>query len=178
MRLMDILYRYLLIVIACASLLLGIQIPNFADQYEKRVDAHLREVTKNLAPFQEIANKYFGGSLDKLIELHRQSGEKAFREEGDAIEKMVQRKARFEADLAALQGSLAVKMVHIVFNGDQELLDETIVQYTYTVPLNQDAIVAGAVVAAVVLLLLELLLAAVRYSSERIIRRVRRVTNL
>lgn len=160
---MDILYRYLLIIVACIALLLGIQIPNLVDQYQKRVDAHLREVTINLQPFQDIANKYFGGSLDKLIELHHKSGEKAFQDEGLAIEKMIQRKRRFEADLAALQVSLPMKVVHILLNGDREMIDETMGQYTYAVPLNQDAIMAGAAVTAAILLALELLLALVRY---------------
>ncbi len=82
----DILYRYFIVVVACISLLIGLQIPNFIDQYQKRVDAHLREVTINLQPFQDIANKYFGGDIKKLIELHRNSDIKAFQEEGAAIE--------------------------------------------------------------------------------------------
>ncbi len=171
---MDILYRYLLIIIACAAMLVGIQIPNLVDQYEKRVDAHLREVTINLKPYQEIANKYFGGSLDKLIELHHKSDVKAFQEEGDAIANMVKRKLRFEADLAALQGSLPLKIIHTVFDGDKELIEETLQQYTYAVPLNQDALAAGAALAAVTLLLTELLLALVRYISDALIIRFRR----
>ena len=78
---MDFLYRYLLIVIACVALLAGIQLPNLVDQYQKRIDAHLREVTANLKPYQEIANKFTGGSLDQLIELHRRSNEKAFQDD-------------------------------------------------------------------------------------------------
>ena len=65
----NIIYRYLMVVVACISLLIGLQIPNFVDQYQKRIDARLREVTINLQPFQEIANKYFGGDIGKLIEL-------------------------------------------------------------------------------------------------------------
>ncbi|HMC13049.1 MAG TPA: DUF2937 family protein [Gallionellaceae bacterium] len=175
---MNILYRYLLIIIAGIALLLGIQIPNLADQYEKRVDAHLREVKINLQPFQDIADKYFGGSLEKLIELHHKSEVKAFQDEGAAIEDMVKRRLRFEADLAALQVSLPMKVVHILFNGDREMIDETLEQYTYAVPLNQDAVMTGAVVAAVILLALELLLALVRYISEAAIRHLRRPSGL
>src|SRR5512143_3181415 len=105
----NILYRYLFVVVACISLLIALQVPNFVDQYEKRLDAHLREVTINLQPFQDIANKYFGGDLNKLIELHRNSDVKPFQEEGAAIAKMLQRKLRFETDLAALQVSLPLK---------------------------------------------------------------------
>jgi len=166
----SILYRYLFVVVACISLLIGLQIPNFVDQYQKRVDAHLREVTINLQPFQEIANKYFGGDLGKLIALHRSSDAKPFQEEGAAIEKMVQRKLRFEADLAALQTSLPLKAWHVLLHGDREMIDEALEQYSYAVPLNQDALIFGAGVALTILLLLELLLALIRYAYTKLIR--------
>lgn len=167
----DILYRYLLIVIACIALLLGLQVPNFVDQYQKRVDAHLREVTVNLQPFQDIAAKYFGGDMNKLIELHRNSGEKPFQDEGAAIEKMVQRKLRFEADLAALQVSLPMKALHVLLDGDREMIDEALGQYTYAVPLNQDALLFGGGVALTILLLVELLLALVRFVLRKLTRK-------
>src|SRR5512135_256037 len=166
----NILYRYLIVIVACIALLIGLQVPNFIDQYQKRVDAHLREVSINLQPFQEIANKYFGGDLNKLIELHRNSGEKPFQEEGAAIEKMVQRKLRFEADLAALQVSLPLKALNVLLHGDREMIDEALGQYSYNVPLNQDALVFGACAALAILLLVELLLALARYTSKKLIR--------
>jgi hypothetical protein len=165
-----ILYRYLMIVVACISLLLGLQIPNFVDQYQKRVDAHLREVTVNLQPFQDIAAKYFSGDMNKLIELHRASSERAFQEEGAAIEKMVARKLRFEADLAALNTSLPQKALHVLLHGDQEILDEALAQYSYAVPLDQDALVFGACVAIVILLLVELLFALVGLARKKLSR--------
>ena len=164
-----ILYRYLMIVVACISLLIGLQIPNFVDQYQKRVDAHLREVSVNLLPFQEIANKYFSGDIGKLIALHRNSEVKPFQEEGLAIEKMVARKLRFEDDFAALQTSLPVKALNILLHGDQEIIDEAMAQYSYSVPLNQDALVFGACVALAILLLLELLLALARLVSGKLL---------
>lgn len=161
----SILSRYLIAIVACIGLLLGIQLPNLADQYGKRVDAHLREVTLNFQPFQEIANKYFDGSIEKLIELHHTSEVKPFHEEGDAIEKMFKRKQRFTAEASALKASLPNKIAHVLFNSDKEMMDETLGQYSYTVPLNQDALMVGATVAAVILLLLELLLALARHAA-------------
>jgi hypothetical protein len=165
-----ILYRYLMIIVACVTLLLGLQIPNFVDQYQKRVDAHLREVTANLQPFQDIAAKYFGGDMNKLIELHRTSGEKPFQEEGVAIEKMVARKLRFEADLAALNTSLPLQALHVLFRGDKEIRDEALAQYSYAVPLNRDALVFGACVAIAILLLVELLFALARLGRKKLSR--------
>jgi hypothetical protein len=166
----DILYRYLMIIVACIALVIGLQVPNFVDQYQKRVDAHLREVTINLQPFQDIANKYFAGDLNKLIALHSNSGEKPFQEEGAAIEKMMQRKLRFEADLAALQTSLPLKAWHVVFHGDREMIDEALGQYTYNVPLTQDALIFGAGAALLILMLVESLLALARFASARFFR--------
>lgn len=164
----DILYRYLIVIVACIALLLGLQVPNFVDQYQKRVDAHLREVTVNLQPFQDIAAKFFGGDMNKLIELHRNSSEKPFQEEGAAIEKMIQRKLRFEADLAAMQTSLPQKALHVLLHGDQEILDEALGQYSYAVPLNQDALIFGAGAAVIILMLVELLLALARLTLRKL----------
>ncbi len=163
-----VLYRYLMIIVACIALLIGLQVPNFADQYQKRVDAHLREVSINLQPYQEIANKYFSGDLNKLIELHRNSTVQPFRDEGQAIARMVARQQRFAADMAALQTSLPLKALHILLHGDKEMLDEVMAQYSYAVPLHQDALAFGACAAFAVLLLVELLLALARLAFRKL----------
>ncbi|GAB1233890.1 DUF2937 family protein [Ferrigenium sp. UT5] len=165
----NILHRYLLVIVACVALLAGLQIPNLVDQYEKRVDAHLREVTANLQPFQEISNKYFGGDLNGLLALHRNSDQASFREEGAALEKMMQRKLRFTQERAALQVSLPLKALHVIFHADQEMMDEVLGQYSYAVPLDRDALTFGAGSALAMLLLVELALALARTVLARIV---------
>lgn len=163
---MSILFRYFMIVIACAALLAGIQIPNLADQYGKRVDAHLREVTINFQPFQDIANQHTHGKIDELIEMHRRSDIPTFRAEGSAIERMYQRKLRFEAEARALQTNLFKRVFHILLRPDSEMLEETLIQYSATVPLNQDAIIFGALFALVAMLLIEGLYALLNRGAQ------------
>lgn len=170
---MFFLQRYLMIAIACAALLVGIQLPNLADQYTKRIDAHLREVTANLLPFQQVANQYAKGSLQELIAMHRRADQPVFRAEADAIEKLFQRKQRFEAESLALQQSLPLRIGYILLRGDREMLDETLVQYSATVPFNLDAILFGAAFALAVLLLIDGLLALYR----RVAREIKRQLN-
>ena len=165
---MVFLQRYLMIAIACAALLVGIQLPNLADQYTKRVDAHLREVTANLLPFQQVANQYANGSLEGLIAMHRRADQPVFRAEADAIEKLLRRKQRFEAEFLAVQKSLPLRIGHILLQGDRELLDQTVAQYSANVPLDQDAILFGAVFAFAVLLLIDVLLALYRQLARQI----------
>jgi len=128
----------------------------------------LREVTIDLQPFQEIADKYFGGDMGKLIELHKTSAEKPFQDEGAAIEQMVARKLRFETDMAALNTSLPLRVIHVLFHGDREILNEATAQYSYAVPLNQDALIFGAGAALAILLLVELLLALLRMAWKKL----------
>jgi hypothetical protein len=159
---MSVLLRYVMIVIACICLLAGMQLPHLADQYAKRVDATLREVTINFQPFLIIANQHTGGNVEALIAMHRQSNVAAFKAEGDAIERMYQRKLRFEGEAKALQTHLPGRLWHVAFRADPDLREQTLIQYNATVPLTQDALISGGVVALVMLLLLEAAMAAGR----------------
>ena len=131
------------------------QLPNLTDQYAKRLDATLREVTINLQPFLIIANEHTGGDIEALIALHRQSDVATFKAEADAIERIYRRKQRFEAERKAMQTHLPGRLFHILFRADKDLREQTLLQYSATVPLTQEALMSGGVVALFMLLLLE-----------------------
>lgn len=170
---MNVIYRYLMIIVACVSLLIGLQVPSFVDQYQKRVDAHLREVIVNLQPFVDIATKYFDGDMEKLLALHRNSEAQPFKEEGKAIEQMLQRKTHFQAELNALNTDLPQRALHVLLHSDTQLREEALAQYSYTVPLDIPALSFGAGAAIIVLLLVELLLASLRGCIAIVMRRIR-----
>lgn len=160
---MSFLLRYLLIAVACTFMLLGMQLPSLTDQYGKRVDASLREVTLNFQPFLIIANQHTAGNVEALIKLHRDSNVAPFKAEGEAIERMYQRKLKLEGEHKALQTHLPGRLWHMFFRADADLREQTLVQYSATAPLTQEALVSGAVVAVVMLLLLEGAMALGRY---------------
>lgn len=152
---MSVLLRYFMIVVACVFLLLGMQLPNLTDQYGKRVDASLREVTLNFQPFLIIANQHTGGDIEALIALHRQSNVAVFKAEADAIERIYKRKQHLEAQRKAMQSRLPGQLWHMLFHADADLREQTLLQYSATVPLTQEALIAGGTVALLMLLLLE-----------------------
>ncbi len=160
---MRVLYRYLLILIACASILLGIQIPNFVDQYEKRLDAHFIEVEKSLRGYQEIANRHYNGSVAALIKKHEESEERVNRDEAEPIRNIYERYLRFKNEKRSLETDLAGKAAFIIAKGDRELINETYINYSFTIPLNQAAVLSGALSAAFVLVVVELLLTALSW---------------
>lgn len=163
-------YRYCCIVIACVLLLTGLQVPAFVDQYEKRLDAHLIEVTANLRGFQEIADEYYEGSIDALIKKHESSTDLTFQLEAKPIADMYNRYRKFLREKEQLDTNLVYQIVHIVHGADNELLEETINSYTYTITLNKESVISGAVLLIVGLLIADLL----SFSVSAGIRRHRR----
>lgn len=154
---MHTLYRYFLVLAAGTALLAGVQAPNFADQYEMRLDAHLREAEANLRGYQDIADRYFGGSLAALLAKHEQSADTVFRAEAKPLRELFARYRRFNAEKQALATGLAGKLLFIATRGDRTLAAETWAGYSFTVPLNGTAVTAGFIVMAVAVLLIELL---------------------
>ena len=149
--------NYLRLIVFALGLLIGIQLPGFVDQYVKRVDAHLIEVSRNFAGFQEIADKYFGGDVEALIAHHVASADQAFHDEARSIREMYARLALLRAELAALKGSLAQQILHVAFHPNKEILDETRAAYTYTVPLSPPAVICGVALGALLAMLVEAL---------------------
>jgi Protein of unknown function (DUF2937) len=158
---MNTIYRYLLIMIACASILLGIQIPSFVDQYEKRLDAHLIEAENNLRGYQDIADKFYGGSIASLLDKHERSLDETFKAEAQPIKNIFERYRRFAKAKLSLDTGLPGKIAFIITQGDKELINETYTSYSFTVPLNGAAVACGFMVMAVMVLLVELIRIAV-----------------
>lgn len=159
---MSLIPRLILLVVACTALLVGIQVPNFTEQYQKRVDAHLQEARTNLAPFQAIADLHHGGSIDALIAHHEASPDPTFRAEGDAILHIKRRVEHFEQELAQLAAPLPRQVWHMATHGDRELLEETRDQYSFGILLDQTALLTGLAFVLPLVLILELLFAALR----------------
>ncbi|MEX1222182.1 MAG: DUF2937 family protein [Idiomarina sp.] len=151
------LYRYLFVAIACITLLIGIQVPNFLSQYHQRLHAQLTEVTENLSGFQQIADRHFNGDLAALINHHKTSNDTVFREEAMPLQAMYNRWQRFAAEQRALQVSYPAQLLHLVVAADKEIRTATWQQYSYAVPLTTRALVTGGVFTLIVLLVLDIL---------------------
>jgi hypothetical protein len=141
---------------AAAALLVGIQVPNFVDQYAKRLDAHFIEVQTNLKPFQDIADQFHAGSIEALIRKHEQSDDLTFRAEGAAIEKMYRRFQHFVLEKREMEAPLPQQVAFIVMRADPDLVEETRTSYSFGLLLDRTAVLVGLVCMLTVAILLEL----------------------
>lgn len=153
---LSLLKTYSRLLIFAVGLLLGIQVPNFVDQYERRIDAHFQEVSANISGFQSTADLLFGGDMEALIVYYQESNDRVFERDALSIRNIVDRYNRISSERAALSGSAVAAALHIVLYGDDEFIDETLAQYGYTVPLNRSAIEWGLALALLLTIAIDL----------------------
>lgn len=154
---MGIFRHYLTLVLFAAGLLFGVQAPNFVDQYEKRIDAHLIEAKAQLAGYFKIADKLYNGDLNGLIQKHARSDTEAFRAENQILIANYDRLQRFELAHGALNSPLVGKVIHVLFFPEKDVLKETIHNYTAAFPMTTDAILCGLAGAVILCVFFELI---------------------
>lgn len=169
---MSIFRHYITLIVFAAGLLAGIQLPNFVDQYQKRVDAHFVEAKEDLSGFQKIADLFHHGDIRELIEKHEKSRDPTFRAEALPIKKIYQRKLRFEREIKAMHTSFVGKVVHILTAGDMAIINETYNNYSANLPLNTSAIASGLLTAVILCVMFEITV-AVYGGMRRAVRRRR-----
>lgn len=135
-----------LFIFAC-GLLLGIQVPNFVDQYERRIDAHYLEVSANISGFKSTADLLFSGDMEALITYYAKSNDLVFESDAQSIRGIVDRYNRISNEQQALSRNILATAMHVLLYADDEFLDETFEQYGYTVPLNMLAVEWGLAIA-------------------------------
>ena len=153
---MKLIKDYLRLIIFSVGILIGVQVPNFIDQYAKRISAHYIEAKMNFSGYQQTADKHFGGNVEALLEHYISSPDTVFKDDAKNIKQIYKRQQGFFAELKALDASLFRKIFHVIFYADNEVLKETITEFSYTVPLNHEAIICGLLLGLTLSLIFDL----------------------
>ena len=154
---MKVVKEYFVRLTFAVGIILGVQLPNFIDQYAQRIDAHYSEVRVNLSGYRAIANQFHGGSVEKLIEKHENSEDATFRQEAVPLRALFTREARFKLESESLETNLFFQILHVVFQGDRDIIQETYSNYSATIPLSVEAIACGIVTGLFLSIFLDIL---------------------
>ena len=82
---------YLKLSVFVLGVLVGIQIPGFIDQYGKNLDARVSESGNSVSEFQDDADNYFGGDINRLIEYYSNNVDPVIISGGESIEAIFSR---------------------------------------------------------------------------------------
>ncbi len=162
---------YLRLGIFAMGLLIGVQVPAFIQQYDDRVNAHLLEAKQSLAGFQFTADRYFQGSIEKLIEHYRNSDDQVFNQDAHSIQAIYDRVMFLQNEARQMQQSSAYRALHVFSKPSTELFDETVQRYNYTVPLSPLALIWGLICALLLAMVIDGALGGCAYCARRLTRR-------
>jgi hypothetical protein len=159
-------------VVLVAAILAGGCVPGFIAQYRQRVGGRLDQVLRDLAPFERIAQRDFGGSLNALIQHHHDSFDRAFQQEAAAIQQMLDAAARLREAAAALDTNVYGQFGWLLRHADPDIVQATWSAWQPSFNLSIDGL-TFALAAGLALWLLFLLLWAGAGAALRRLRRRR-----
>ncbi len=122
----------------------GGMVPGYLAQYRQRVGGALGQALKDLAPFQDIANRFHGGSLDKLIQHHLASTDASFHAEGSAIQAIVDSVASLQTSLAALNTDVFHQAFYLLAHADTAMAQATWAAHRPAFGLSLDSLLMAA----------------------------------
>lgn len=122
------------------GVLCGGALPGFLQQYRQRIGGRLEEARDQLAEWQALADRLFGGDLAALVAHHRQSDDTAFQAEGELIVQVQTRVYELEDTFAALQGPLWDRAVGFATHADWVDVQATWAIYQPDFPLHPETL--------------------------------------
>ncbi len=141
-------------IIFTLSFILGVQAPEFMQQYIQRLSGHLDEAKFQLQQFQSIADLQFNGDLVLLIERYKINSDNAIVQTGEIISSMVKRVDDFELQLSQLQhADYASQLYHFVQQIDLPMAKATLTDFQLAVPLEVGALSTGVIFAFTIVLM-------------------------
>lgn len=138
----GLLDRALLIV----GVFAGGMVPSYLAQYRQRVGGALGQALKDLAPFQQIADQFHGGSLAKLIQHHLASTDPTFHAEGAAIQAIADSVTSLRSTLSALDTDVFHQLYHLATHADPAMAQATWDAFRPSFGLTTDSLLMAATV--------------------------------
>jgi hypothetical protein len=137
-------------VVLVAAAVGGGLIPGFIAQYRQRLGGRLDQAKLDLEPWQKLADQFYHGDIDKLIQYHVSSTDPTFHSEGAVIRALVASVHQLQAAVDALHGSLASQAAYLAVHADPALARATLGDWVPTFALSGEGLVFAVVFALVI----------------------------
>jgi len=147
---------YLRLLLFTGGVLIGVQVPGFIDQYGKSLEAHLLESGLSLKEFQQDAQRYFDGSLDKLIAHYQHNPDPVIQDGGTSIEAIYSRNQSLTQAWSTFSSGTYNAYTHVILEPLDDIKNEVWSRYTYSIVLNRSAIISGLGCGFILSLVIEL----------------------
>jgi hypothetical protein len=142
------------IIVFATGFFAGGLFPSFSTQYHQRLQAQYDQVNMDLAPFQQIADRFHGGELEALVQHHLQSSDPTFYAEGEAIQMMINSQTRLAESKAAAEAPYIDQLSYFYTHMDEGVAQATLESFTPSLITSEHAMTFSLTTATVAILIL------------------------
>jgi hypothetical protein len=132
-------------------------VPGFIAQYRQRLGGRLDQARLDLEPWQRIADQFYQGDLNKLIQYHLSSKDATFHAEGSVIQSLIVTVQRLQGAVDALHSSLFHQLGYLTLHADAGLVRATVTDWVPTFALSIEGVLFALLFGVGVWLLFHLL---------------------
>jgi hypothetical protein len=154
------------VMLLCAAVAGGLA-PGFIAQYRQRLGGRLDQARLDLEPWQKLADQFYHGDIDKLIQYHLGSTDPRFQAEGAVIRSLVATVHQLQSAVDALHGSLFKQAAYLVAHADPGIARATLGDWVPTFSLDPEGILFALVFALGVWLTFQLLWSLFGWFGDR-----------
>ena len=124
--------------------IITMQLPAFIAHYRQRLGGHLDEARSLLASYERLAERNFGGDMQRLLQEYEQNQSPAIQETGRIIQENLDRIKLLEENIADISNqSMWLDIIYFLFGFDSQVAKGTLEGFAPTVPLQLDAWILG-----------------------------------
>jgi hypothetical protein len=151
-----------------AIFILGVQLPEFMQQYQQRLAGHLTEAQSQLNQFEIIAQQHFDGSIITMVTRYKDNSEAAIVSTGELIERLSLRVEYLSTHLAQITQSDYLHNVYLfIWHLDNEIAKGTAEHFSMAIPLELNAIATGGTLAITALILKTITVNLIKYPFKK-----------
>lgn len=151
------------------TFILGVQLPEFINQYLQRLSGHLNEAKLQLSQFDAIAQSHYQGDIALMVNSYKTNNDPVIVDTGIVIEQLVARVNYLENHFSSLFNNDYISQIqYFIFNADLQIMQQTAKIYSLAIPLEINALATGAIIAITGLLMKETCLVCTKYISHKL----------
>lgn len=132
------------------SVVAGGLVPGFIAQYRQRLGGRLDQAKLDLEPWQKLADQFYHGDIDKLIQYHLSSPDPTFHSEGGVIRGLVASVHQLQSAVDALHTSLIQQVGYLALHADPSLTHATLNDWVPTFSLSAEGLIFAVAFALVI----------------------------
>jgi hypothetical protein len=128
-------------ILLVSAVITGGLVPGFIAQYRQRLGGRFDQARLDLEPWQRIADQFYHGSIEQLVQYHLSNADPSIRSEGAVIQALAANEQQLQRAVDAMQSNLLHQIAYLALHPDAELARAAYHDWVPTFALSAEGLV-------------------------------------